>query len=84
MENQRNLILAIVLSALVLIGWTVLSERFLPKPAAAPSTRIVDGKQVPLPKPESPLDTPAKLRDRAVVLAESPRVSSTNHVEVVP
>ena len=42
-DNNRNLILAITLSALVLLGWSFLSERFLPKPprpvatAAAPA-----------------------------------------------
>jgi len=73
LDNQRNLITAIVLSALVLIGWTFLQKRLVP-PAAAPSTTIVDGKQVPLPKPEAAPDAAAQLRDRAIVLRESPRV----------
>ena len=30
MNDHRNMILAIVLSAIVLIGWGFLSERFLP------------------------------------------------------
>ncbi len=30
MENQRNMILAIVLSALVLFGWSALSDRIMP------------------------------------------------------
>lgn len=33
--ENRNLILAVVLSALVLFGWTFVSERFLPKPPEA-------------------------------------------------
>ena len=74
MENQRNLIVAIALSFLVLVGWTFLSDRFLPKTAAPPSTQIVDGKQVPLPKPEAPIDSAAQVRDRRIVLAESPRI----------
>jgi YidC/Oxa1 family membrane protein insertase len=73
LENPRNLILAIALSALVLIGWTFLQKRFVP-PAAAPSTTVVDGKQVPLPKPEAAPDSAAQLRDRALVLRETPRV----------
>ncbi|WP_219894235.1 membrane protein insertase YidC [Aquisediminimonas profunda] len=32
MDNQRNMVLAIVLSALVLIGWTALADRFFPQP----------------------------------------------------
>ena len=73
MQNQRNLILAVVLSCLVFLGWTFLSTRFFPV-AAPPSTKIVNGKSVPLPSPESQASQPARLRDRAIVLAESPRI----------
>lgn len=75
MTDQRNMILAVVLSALVLFGWSFLSERYFPT-AAEPSTKIVEGKQVALPKPQADpaADSPAALRGRAVVLAESPRV----------
>jgi YidC/Oxa1 family membrane protein insertase len=73
-ENQRNLILAIVLSAVILIGWSFLSERFLP-PSNPPATRVVDGKVVPLPKPEAMPDSATAVRDRAVVLRETPRVT---------
>ena len=73
MDNQRNMILAIVLSALVLFGWSALSDRFFPT-ANPPSTKVVNGKPVPLPKPEASPDAPAAIRDRTIVLAESPRV----------
>ena len=32
MNDSKNMILAVVLSALVLIGWTMLSDRFFPQP----------------------------------------------------
>ncbi|URD61449.1 membrane protein insertase YidC [Sphingomonas sp. KRR8] len=35
MNDSKNMILAVVLSALVLIGWTTLSERFFPQPKPA-------------------------------------------------
>ncbi|HZH05960.1 MAG TPA: membrane protein insertase YidC, partial [Lautropia sp.] len=35
MNDTRNMILAVVLSALVLIGWGMLSERFFPQPKPA-------------------------------------------------
>ena len=73
MQNQRNLILAVVLSCLVFLGWTFLSARFFPV-AAPPSTKIVNGKQVALPSPESQASQPARVRNRAIVLAESPRI----------
>jgi YidC/Oxa1 family membrane protein insertase len=75
LENQRNMILAIVLSAIVLFGWSLLSERLFPT-AAEPATKIVDGRQVPLPNPDADptADRPAALRARATVLGETPRV----------
>jgi YidC/Oxa1 family membrane protein insertase len=74
-SDNRNMILAIVLSALVLLGWSFLSERFIPT-ANPPSTKVVNGKQVPLPKPHADpaADSPAAIRDRRIVLAETPRL----------
>jgi YidC/Oxa1 family membrane protein insertase len=49
-QENRNLILAVVLSALVLFGWTFLSERFFPTPPAAstaPAAPAADGPAVP-------------------------------------
>ena len=77
LDNNRNMILAIVLSALVLFGWSFASERWFPT-ANPPATQVVDGKQVPVANPEtgSPLpNTPAILRDRAAVLGESARIA---------
>ena len=42
MSDNRNMILAIVLSAIVLLGWSFLSDRFLPT-ATEPTTKIVEG-----------------------------------------
>jgi YidC/Oxa1 family membrane protein insertase len=36
-DNNRNMILAIVLSGLVLLGWTTLSERYFPAPKPVPA-----------------------------------------------
>src|SRR3546814_5597258 len=70
------MILAIVLSAIVLFGWSFISDRYFPT-ASEPSTRIVEGKQVPIPQPdEDPTaDAPVAVRDRQAVLAETPRVA---------
>ncbi|NIJ06442.1 YidC/Oxa1 family membrane protein insertase [Sphingomonas vulcanisoli] len=75
MENSRNFILAIALSALVIIGWGFLSKRYLPPVANPPATEIVKGKQVALPKPEAAQDSANTIRDRAIVLRESPRIA---------
>jgi YidC/Oxa1 family membrane protein insertase len=73
-NENRNLILAIVLSLLVLLGWNTLSRSWAPEP----STRIENGKQVPVAQPKQlpagQPQTPQTLRDRALVLRESPRV----------
>ena len=74
--DNKNLILAVVLSALVFIGWSFIAERFLPT-ANPRSTVVQDGRQQPLPQPgiaPAPA-TPETLRDRAAVLAASPRVA---------
>ena len=75
MNDNRNMLLAVVLSALVLIGWSLLSEQFLP--TAGPQTqRVEDGKVRPAPQPQADpaADAPAAIRAREVVLAETPRV----------
>ena len=78
MNDTRNLIMAIALSLLVLIGWGALSSWMFP-PAEQPSTKFEDGKQVPQQQPGSlpagAADTPTTNRDRNVVLAETPRIA---------
>jgi YidC/Oxa1 family membrane protein insertase len=72
-NESKNLILAVVLSALVLLGWSFLSDRFVP---ANPPPPKVGDKATPSPKgqPGSVATGAAQLRNRAVVLAETPRV----------
>src|SRR5688572_15803356 len=69
------MILAIVLSAIVLFGWSFITEAWLPA-ANPPATKIVDGKQVALPQPQADpaADAPQAIRDRGQVLAETPRL----------
>jgi YidC/Oxa1 family membrane protein insertase len=73
-DNSRNMILAFVLSALVLIGWTSLSERFFPTPKPA-TIATQSGTTTPNTPVTAPVAQAAsKLRDVAAVRAESPRV----------
>ncbi len=76
MNEQKNLILAIVLSAIVLFGWSVISERYFPT-ANPPATKVEGGQEVVVPKPgaDPAADAPAAIRDRQVVLTETPRVA---------
>ena len=71
MNDNRNMLLAIVLSAIVLLGWGLLSEKFFP--TAGPQTQQVDdGKVKPVPQPQaSPAaQAPQAIRERSVVLAD--------------
>ncbi len=75
MNDNRNLMMAILLSALVLFGWSFLSDRYVTT-AGPRTTQVVDGKATPLPQPKaSPAsNAPAAIRNRATVLADSPRI----------
>jgi YidC/Oxa1 family membrane protein insertase len=76
-NDSKNLILAVALSVLVLVGWTWVANRYFPA-ANPPSTKIVNGKQQPTPQPQaqpSAPSTPKALRSVSADLASSPRVS---------
>ena len=74
MNDNRNMILAVVLSALVLIGWSFLSEKLMP--ANPPPVKIENGQAVPVPKPQADptADKPRPVRKRELVLADTPRI----------
>ena len=76
MNDSKNLILAIVLSALVLLGWSWASNKFFPT-ANPPSTKIEAGKQQPLPQasgqPSSP-STAKVTQTVAAAIGSGPRV----------
>jgi YidC/Oxa1 family membrane protein insertase len=69
------MILAVALSVLVLLGWGLVTETWFPT-SAPPTTKIEQGRTVPLPQPNADpaADSPAATRDRAVVLGETPRI----------
>jgi YidC/Oxa1 family membrane protein insertase len=77
-NDSKNLIVAVVLSMLVLLGWSWAANTFFPT-ANPPSTKIVDGKQQPLPptaqaQPSAPAT--AKVRQSvSQALGSAPRVA---------
>ena len=76
MNDSKNLILAVVLSALVLIGWTWAANRYFPT-ASPPSSKVAAGKQQPLPQPTAQPagpTSPKQLQNVSTALASSPRV----------
>ena len=75
MNDHKNMILAVVLSVLVLLGWGYISELYFP-PAAEPSTKVVKGRQVPVEQKSGvpAANTRRAIRQRGEVLRESPRI----------
>ena len=77
MNDTKNLILAVVLSAVVLLGWTWVANRYFPT-ANPPAAKVVNGKQKPVQQPQSqPSATAAPKAAKTVsaALASSPRVA---------
>jgi YidC/Oxa1 family membrane protein insertase len=75
-DDQKNIILFAVIAALVLFAWGPMTNYFFP-PANPPVTKLENGKSVALPAPTGTapaVTAPAALRERAIVLADSPRV----------
>ncbi len=83
--DTRNMIVAILLSALVLIGWSFVSEKFFPQPkrpvvtATTPATTAATGSASPaatIPGGNVPgaATTGAQTADRGTVLAATARV----------
>jgi len=74
-NDSKNLILAVVLSALVLLGWTWAANKYFPT-ANPPSTKIEAGKQQPLPQPHAQPtpSSPKRLQSVSAVLRSTPRV----------
>ena len=77
MNDSKNLILAVALSVLVLVGWTWAANRYFPT-ANPPSTKVVNGKPQPVQQPQSQPSAPSTasaLKSVSAVLSSSPRVS---------
>ncbi len=85
MDNQRNMILAIVLSALVLFGWSAVSEKFFPAPAPVSAPKASVGAPVPVggtlpgaaPAAPTNRDVKAVLADGGRVTISTPRLSGS-------
>ncbi len=77
MNDNRNMILAIVLSLMVLVGWSYVAELWFP--VSQPQTqKVEDGKVRAAPPPAASTAAPTALRSRAVAIASTPRVRFQN------
>ena len=75
-SDQRNFILAIVLSGLILFGWSALASSWFPT-ANAPATKVEAGKTTALPAPGTPPAPVARAQrqSREAAIAGSPRIA---------
>lgn len=75
-NDQKNFLLFAVLAALVLFGWPYIANHFFPA-ANPPVTKLEDGKSKPVANPatDPAADTANAIRDRAIVLRETPRIA---------
>ncbi|MBI0474395.1 membrane protein insertase YidC [Sphingomonas sp. MA1305] len=77
MNNERqNFVLFAVLAALILFAWPLIQGKFFPV-ANPPVTKIEKGKSKALPQPSADpaADNPTAIRNRDLVLRETPRVA---------
>jgi YidC/Oxa1 family membrane protein insertase len=73
-DDKRNIILAVLLTALILFGWPYVANHLFPA-ANPPAAKIEGGRTTPVAAPANPVAGSAAVqRDRAVVLRESPRI----------
>ena len=82
MENQRNLILAIALSALAVLGWSFVAERLFPQPRTvatktAPATVSTPASSALPPDAAGKLPVSAALGASARVAIQTPRLKGS-------
>jgi YidC/Oxa1 family membrane protein insertase len=75
-DDQKNFLLFAVLAALLLFGWPMVTGWLFPT-ANPPVTEIKGGKTEVVANPGAgpAADSPAAVRDRKIVLAETPRIA---------
>ncbi|AQR72281.1 membrane protein insertase YidC [Sphingomonas sp. LM7] len=75
-HDQKNFVIFAVLAALILFGWPQIAHWIFPQQQPAP-VRIEGGKTKPVAAPgaDPAADSPRALRDRQIVLGETPRVA---------
>jgi YidC/Oxa1 family membrane protein insertase len=78
-DDKRNIILAVVLTALILFGWPYIASHLFP-PANPPATKVQGGKTTPVAAPDassaplSPAAAARAVQDRTAALRGSPRI----------
>lgn len=74
-DDKKNFLIFAVIAAIILFAWEPIVGRFFPTP---PPPVVIEGgetKVQPDPRALTPTDTPRAVRERDVVLAETPRIA---------
>ncbi|HEX7782447.1 MAG TPA: membrane protein insertase YidC [Sphingobium sp.] len=79
MDDKRNIIIAVLLTALILFGWPYIASHFFP-PANPPATKVQGGKTTPVAAPDassaplSPTEVAKAGQNRDLVIRGTPRI----------
>ncbi|WP_066546852.1 membrane protein insertase YidC [Sphingomonas sp. CCH15-F11] len=76
-DEQKNFLLFAVLAAVILFAWEPILGTFFPNLVSRPPATVRKGeiKAAPAPDADPTADSPAAIRDRAIVLRETPRIA---------
>lgn len=76
-DDQKNFLLFAVIAGLLLFAWPAITGWLFPTPPATTVAKGADGKPKVVANPAATpaADTPQAIRDRAVVLRETPRIA---------
>ncbi len=77
MNNQRNLILAIVLSLALLLGWNAITARFFPQPEVAPAASTEAAPTAPVAEVELVRDLATALASPGRIRIDAPEISGS-------
>lgn len=75
MDDKRNIILAVLLTAVILFGWPYVSQAIFPQAAPPVTASQNAAPATPAPASNQAAENSRTIRDRALVMTESPRVA---------
>lgn len=81
MDDKRNLIIAILLTALILFGWPMLASKFFPTPPSASSSEAHAGKPAPGGTATSSSSIPSSTASAAVVSLDKALIGARVAIE---
>ena len=81
MDNQRNLIIAVVLSALLLFGWDFAMRTYFPEPEETPAT-MASGENMPSARVDGTMPVPGEVGSAPELVDVSSALASADRVVI--